>query len=68
MVISCAHVAKSKKDWIEASVATCHMCNDQSLFTKLTEQGSVEKVTLGDESSPNVAGEGTINMDMILTA
>ena len=67
MLISRAFVGKSKKDWTVDSGATSHMCNDQSMFTELTQLGSGEKVTLGDGSSLDVAGEGTVDMDMILT-
>ena len=60
-------MAKSKKDWRVDSGATCHMCNDQSMFTKMTQLGSGKKVTLGNGSSLNVAGERMVDMDMILT-
>ena len=59
-------MAKSKDDWIVDSGATCHMCNDQSMFMDLKQVGPNEKVTLGDGNSLGVAGEGTVDMDMLL--
>ena len=66
MVISNALVAKSRNDWIVDSGATSHMCNNRNMFVELSQLGSGEKVTLGDGSSLDVAGEGTVDMDMIL--
>ena len=37
MLISHALMAKSRNDWIVDSGATCHMCNDQSMFTEMTQ-------------------------------
>lgn len=67
MLITHALVAKSKNDWIIDSGATCHMCNDQNMFTEMKELGSQEKVTLGDGSLLQVVGEGTIDMEMLLS-
>ena len=64
MLISNALVVKSRNDWIVDSGATCHMCNDCDMFTELKQQGSHKKVTLGDWSTLDVAGEGTVDMDM----
>ena len=47
MLISNALVAKSKDDWIVDLGATCHMCNDRSMFIDLKQVGPNEKVTLG---------------------
>jgi len=66
MLITNALVAKSKDDWIVDSGATCHMCNDRRMFTEFKQLGSSEKVTLGDGRSLDVAGEGTVDMDMLL--
>ena len=66
MLISCALVAKSKVVWIVDSGATCHMCNDRSMFMDLKQVGPNERVTLGDGNSLGVAGEGTVDMDMLL--
>ena len=67
MLIGNAFVARSKSDWIVDSGATSHMCNDQRMFTELRQLGSDEKVTLGDGSTLEVAGEGTVDVDMVLT-
>jgi len=47
MLISNALVAKSKDNWIVDLGATCHMCNDRSMFIDLKQVGPNEKVTLG---------------------
>ena len=67
MMISNALVARSRNDWIVDSGATSHMCNDRSMFTELRELGSGDKVTLGDGSTLDVTGEGTVDMDMLLS-
>ena len=66
MVISNALVARSRNDWIVDSGATSHMCNDRSMFTEYEQLRSDDKVTLGDGSTLEVAGEGTVDMDMLL--
>ena len=66
MLITHALVAKSTNDWIVDSGATCHMCNDQTAFSKMEELVSSDKATLGDGSSLKVMGEGTVNTEMIL--
>ena len=43
------------------------MCNDESMFTEMKKLGSNEKVTLGDGRPLEVAGEGTVDMEMLLT-
>ena len=67
MLISDALVAKSRNDWIVDSGATCHMCNNRNMFVELRQLQPDEKVTLGGGSSLNVAGEGTVDMDMLLS-
>ena len=42
------------------------MCNDGSMFTELKQVRSNNKVTLGNGNSLDVAGEGTVNMDVLL--
>ena len=66
MVIGNALVARSRNDWIVDSGATSHMCNDRSMFMDLKQAETDEKVVLGDGNSLKVAGEGTIDMDMLL--
>ena len=42
------------------------MCNDSSMFTELEQLRSNDKVTLGDGCTLDIAGEGTVNMDLLL--
>ncbi len=67
MLINNALVVKSKSDWIVDSGTTCHMCNDRAMFTEFKQLSSSGQVALGDGSSFDVAGEGTVDMDMLLT-
>ena len=67
MLTTNALVAKSRNEWIVDSGATSHMCNNSSMFTELSQLGSKEKVTLGDGTSLDVAGEGTVEMHMLLS-
>lgn len=67
MLIGNALVAKSRDDWIVDSGATCHMCNNRNMFVELRQLQPDEKVTLGDGSSLSVTGEGTVDMDMLLS-
>ena len=67
MLISHALMATSRREWIVDSGATCHMCNDESMFTEMKKLGSSEKVTLGDGRPLEVAGEGTVDIEMLLT-
>ena len=49
------------------SGATSHMCYDCDMFTELNQSGPCEKLTLGDGSSLEVTGEGTVCIDMVLS-
>ncbi len=62
MLISNILVVKSKSDWIVDSGATCHMCNDRAMFTEFKQLSSSGQVALGDGSSLDVAGEGTVDI------
>ena len=44
------------------SGATSHMCNDRTMFTKLRQLGSDDKVTLGDGSTLQATEEGTVDV------
>lgn len=67
MLIDNTPIAKSWSDWIVDSGATSHMCNDHNMFKELNQLGSSEKVSLGDGSSLDVAGNRTVYIDMILS-
>ena len=38
------------------------MCKERSMFTEYKQLGLEDKVTLGDGSTLEVAGEGTVDM------
>ena len=67
MLIGDTLVAKSWNDWIVDLGTTSHMCNDRDMFTELDQLESSEKVALGDGNSLDVAGRGTVYVDMTLT-
>ena len=60
MLISHAFLARSKREWIVDSGATCHMSNDCTMFTEMKELNPSEKVTLGDGHDLEAVGEGTV--------
>ena len=66
MLISHALSARSSRNWVVDSGATCHMSNDRSLFAEMRELPSSEKVTLGDGHDLEATGEGTVNLEMLL--
>ena len=66
MLLSHALITRSRKDWIVDSGATCHMCNDVSLFSELRDQKNSEKVILGDGCSLQTKGQGTVDLEMFL--
>ena len=61
-----ALAATSRERWIVDSGATCHMCNDRSLFVDLRHLSIPQEVTLGDGSSLEGPAEGTVKLDVIL--
>ena len=48
LVVGYAISATSKNLWIVDSGATCHMCNDKSLFSELTTLRKQQEISLGD--------------------
>ncbi len=63
MLITHALLARSKRDWIVDSGATCH---DRTMFTEMKDLNPNEKVTLGDGHDLEAVGEGTVDMEMLL--
>ena len=58
--------ATSKKLWIVDSGATCHMCNDKTLFSELTILRKPQEGSLGDGHGLEVIDEGTVSLQMLL--
>ena len=53
--------------WIVDSGATCHMCNERSMFGEYQSfRSGAEKVTLGDGHWLNATGRGTVELMMNL--
>ena len=61
-----ALTASSKRDWIVDSGATCHVCNDQQLFSELRTLKTAQQVTLGDGHILQATAEGTVNLETLL--
>ena len=66
MLITHALIVRSNRDWIVDSGATCHMCNDKTMFTEMKDLNPRENVTLGDGHNLEAVGEGTVDMEMLL--
>lgn len=61
LVVQCAMSSHSKKAvWIVDSGATCHMCNDRSIFMEYENLKTPQKVTLGDGYEVNAVGRGAV--------
>ncbi len=65
-MVSNALSATSKENWIIDSGATCHMCNDEKLFSKLNSLRRPQEVTLGDGHVLEATTEGTVPLQMLL--
>ena len=51
---------RSKENWIIDSGATCHMCNDEVLFSDLNVLKRPQEVSLGDGDVLESTAEGTV--------
>ena len=58
---------KNISNWIVDSGATCHMCNDKSLFTDIEDIEETQDITLGDGYAVNATAKGTVELNMYLT-
>ena len=56
----------SKNLWIVDSGATCHMCNDKTLFSELETLREPQEVSLGDGHVLEAAAEGSVSLEMLL--
>ena len=66
LVVGYALSATSKNLWIVDSGATCHMCNDKSLFRELTTLRKQQEISLGDGRVLEAIAEGTVPLQMQL--
>ena len=55
-----------KAAWIIDLGATCHMCNDKSLFVEYESLKTLLKVTLGDEYEVDAIGHGVVMLNGVL--
>ena len=51
-------------NWIVDSGATCHMCYEEDLFIDIAELEEPQKITVGDGSSVEAVGRGTVELFM----
>ena len=52
--------------WIVDSGATCHMSNDEQLFSELRMLKTAQQVTLGDGHILEATAEGTVDLETLL--
>ena len=66
LIINHAFSSLTKKEnaWIIDSGATCHMCNDASLFVELYNWEKPEEVTLGDGHVVKANGRGVVKIEI----
>ena len=55
---------KNVSKWIVDSGATCHMCNDKSLFTDIKDIKGAQDIALGDGYAVNATAKGTVKLKM----
>ena len=57
---------KNISNWIVDSGATCHMCNDKSLFADIKDIEGTQDITPGDGYAVNATAKGTVELKMYL--
>ena len=63
-VLSADVMPKSTEKWIVDSGATCHICNNRSLFVELYPVKTPIDITLGDGRALKAAARGVVNLRM----
>lgn len=66
LVVSHALSANATSNWIVDSGATCHMCNDKTLFSNLESLDKPQEVSLGDGHTSKATAQGVILLEMKL--
>ena len=66
LVTTHALTVSSRGNWIVDSGATCHMCNDRSLFSELRSLEAPQEVTLGDGHVLQATAQGTVTLETLL--
>ena len=66
VVVSHALSASATSNWIADSGATCHMCNDNKLFTNLQSLDKSQEVSLGDGHVSKAVAQGIVLLEMKL--
>ena len=57
-------VADKKSNWIVDSGATCHMCNEENLFSEMVPLEKQQDITVGDGYSVQATAKGTVMLKM----
>ena len=58
--------ASATSNWIVDSGATCHMCNDNKLFTNIQSLDKSQEVSLGDGHVSKATAQGVVLLEMKL--
>ena len=66
LVVSHALSASTTSNWIIDSGATCHMCNDKTLFTSFENPDKPQEVSLGDGHVSKAVAQGVVLLEMKL--
>ena len=62
----CLPILTPEDQWILDSRATCHMCNDEAMFSDLRALRSLLNVTLGESRNLQAVGRGNVVLTMKL--
>ena len=67
LVISHALSASNTRSWIVDSGATCHMCNDETMFSRFHLLEQPQQVKLGDGHILEATAHGIVSLQMNLS-
>ena len=65
-VLSAATVPDEAESWIVDSGATCHLCNDRSMFTVFNDLESPQEIVLGDRHTLDAVGIGDVILNLVV--
>ncbi len=66
LVVAQMLAATSKGDWIVDSGTTCHMSNDETIFSELKMLSTSKDVTIGDGRSLKCTAVGPVRLETLL--
>ena len=56
--------ASNPHEWWIDTTATRHVCSDKAIFSSLKASNTGEKLYIGNSTTSNIEGEGTVILNM----